>query len=103
LEGYAMMNYRNVALVVVGLFLSVSFLASTVVAAEKDGVMMKTGKVVKMQDGKDIGAMDRATTLSDGTKVMMNGKIMKKDGKVTQMQEGEMIMLDGKMMEGKGK
>ena len=98
-----MMNYRNVALVVVGLFLSVSFLASTVVAVEKDGVMMKNGKVVKMQDGKDIGTMDRTTTLSDGTKVMMNGKIMTKDGKVTQLEEGQMIMLDGKMMEGKGK
>ena len=39
-----MMNYRTVTLAVVGLFLSVSFLASAVVAAEKDAVMMKDGK-----------------------------------------------------------
>ena len=39
-----MMNYRNITLAVVGLFLSVSFLAAPVMAAEKDGVMMKGGK-----------------------------------------------------------
>ena len=75
-----MMNYRNVTLAVVGLFLSVSFLASTVVAAETSAVMMKNGKIQKMQDGKDIGPMDRATTMANGTKVMMNGKIVTKDG-----------------------
>jgi len=45
-----MMKYRTVTLAVVGLFLSVSFLASSVVAAEKDGIMMKGGKMM-MQDG----------------------------------------------------
>jgi len=84
LEGYAMMKYRTVALAVVGIFLSVSFLASPVVAVEKDGVMMKNGKMTMMQDGKEVTRMDRETTLSDGTKVMMNGK---------------MVMMDGKMME----
>ena len=96
-----MMSYRNVTLAVVGLFLSVSFLASTVVAAEKDGVMMKNGKVAKMQDGKDIGPMDRATTMANGTKVMMNGKIMTKDGQASQLQEGQVMMLDGKLIDAK--
>ena len=95
-----MMNYRNVTLAVVGLFLSVSFLASTVVAAEKDGVMMKNGKITKMQDGKDIGPMDRATTMANGTKVMMNGKVVTKDGQQSQLQEGHMMMLDGKLVAG---
>ena len=95
-----MMNYRNVTLAVVGLFLSVSFLASTVVAAEKDGVMMKNGKITKMQDGKDIGPMDRATTMANGTKVMMNGKIVTKDGQESQLQEGQLMMLDGKLIVG---
>ena len=95
-----MMNYRNITLAVVGLFLSVSFLASTVMAAEKDGIMMKNGKIWRMQDGKDIGPMDRETTLSNGTKVMMNGKMVTKDGKETQLQEGQIMMLDGKMIEG---
>jgi hypothetical protein len=95
-----MMKYRTVTLGVVALFLSVSFLASSVVAAEKDGVTMKDGKMMRMQDGKEIGRMDREMTLSNGTKVMMNGKMMMKDGKEMQMQEGQTVMLDGKMMEG---
>jgi len=99
-----MMNYRNVTIAVVGLFLSVSFLASSGMAAEKDGVIMKDGKMWRMQDGKEIGRMDRETTLSNGTKVMMNGKMMLRDGKETQLQEGQIMMLDGKLMEGgKGK
>ena len=95
-----MVKYKAVTLAVVGLFLSVSFLASSVVAAEKDGVMMKNGKMTMMQDGKEITRMDRETTLSDGTRVMMNGKMVMKGGKEMQMKEGQMVMMDGKMMEG---
>ena len=97
-----MVNYRNVTLAVVGLFLSVSFLASTVVAAEKDGVMMKNGRIQKLQEGKDIGPMDRMTVMSNGTKVMMNGKIMTKDGQQSQLEEGQVMMLDGKLIDSKG-
>ena len=95
-----MMNYRNVTLAVVGLCLSLSFLASPVVAAEKDGVMMKNGKIAKMQEGRDIGPMDRATTMANGTKVMMNGKVVTKDGQESQLQEGQLMMLDGKLIVG---
>jgi len=95
-----MMNYRTITLAVVGLFLSVSFLASPVMAAEKDGVMMRDGKMWRLQDGKEIGRMDRETTMTNGTRVMMSGKMVMKDGKETQMQEGQTMMLDGKMMEG---
>jgi hypothetical protein len=99
-----MMNYRNVTLAVVGLFLSVSFLAAPVMAVEKDGVMMRDGKMWRLQDGKEIGRMDRETILTNGAKVAMNGKMMTKDGKEMQIQEGQMVMLDGKMMEAtKGK
>ena len=99
-----MMNYRTVTLAVVGLFLSVSFFASPVMAAEKDGVMMRDGKMWRLQDGKEIGRMDRETTMSNGTKVMMSGKMMMKDGKEMQLQEGQVMMLDGKLIEGgKGK
>ena len=94
-----MMNYRNVTLAVVGLFLSVSFLAVPAMAVEKDGIMMKDGKMTMMRDGKEITRMDRETTLSNGAKVMMNGKMKTKDGKEVQMQEGQTVMLDGKMME----
>ncbi len=99
-----MMNYRTVTLAVVGLFLSVSFLASPVMAVEKDGVMMRDGKMWRLQDEKEIGRMDRETTMSNGTKVMMSGKMMMKDGKEMQLQEGQVMMLDGKLIEGgKGK
>jgi uncharacterized protein DUF6799 len=97
-----MVNYRNITLAVVGLFLSVSFLASNVVAAEKDGVMMKNGRIQKMQEGKDIGPMDRMTVMANGTKVMMNGKIMTKDGQQSQLEEGQVMMLDGKLIDSKG-
>ena len=93
-----MMKYRTVTLAVVGLFFSVSFLASSVVATEKDGVMMKNGKMTMMQDGKEVTRMARETTLSDGTRVMMNGKMVTKDGKEVQMKEGQTVMMDGKMM-----
>jgi hypothetical protein len=69
-------------------------------AVEKDGVMMKDGKMVRLQDGKDIGRMDRETTMSNGTKIMMNGKMVMKDGKAIQLQEGQSLMLDGKLIEG---
>ncbi len=95
-----MMNYRTVTLAVVGLFLSVSFLASPVMAAEKDGIIMKDGKMWRLQDGKEIGRMDRETTMTNGTRVMMSGKMVMKDGKESQLQEGQTMMLDGKMMEG---
>ena len=96
-----MMKHKIITLAVVGLFLSMSFLASNVVAAEKDGLMMKNGKVQKLQEGKDIGPMDRMTTMANGTKVMMNGKIISKDGQQSQLEEGQVMMLDGKLMEGR--
>lgn len=95
-----MKKYRIVTLAVVGLCLSLSFLASPAMAVEKDGVMMKDGKMVRLQDGKDIGRMDRETTMSNGTRIMMNGKMVMKDGKATQLQEGQSLMLDGKLIEG---
>ena len=96
------MKHRIVTLAVVGLFMSMSFLASNVVAAEKDGLTMKNGKVQKLQEGKDIGPMDRMTTMANGTKVMMNGKVITKDGQQSQLEEGQVMMLDGKLMEGRG-
>jgi hypothetical protein len=95
-----MMNYRTVTLAVVALFLSMSFLASPIVAAEKDGIMMKDGKLMMMHDGKEVSRMDRETTLSNGTKIMMNGKMKMKNGKEIQLQEGQMVMMDGTMMGG---
>lgn len=94
------MNYRNIALAVAALALSFSFLGVPAMAAEKDGVMMKDGKMVRLQDGKDIGRMDREMTMTNGTRVMMNGKMVLKDGKEGKLQEGQSLMLDGKLIEG---
>jgi len=44
--------------------------------------------------------MDRETTLHNGSKVTMKGKLRTKDGKEMQLQEGQMVMMDGKMKEG---
>ena len=74
--------------------------ASSVVTPEKDGIMMQDGKMVRYHDGKEIGGMDRETTLHNGTKVTMKGKLRTKDGKEMQLQEGQMVMMDGKMKEG---
>jgi hypothetical protein len=79
--------------------LSLSFLASPVLAAEKDGVTMKDGKMVRLQEGKDIGRMDREMIMSNGTRVNMKGKMVMKDGKEGQLQEGQVMMLDGKLIE----
>jgi hypothetical protein len=95
-----MVNYRSITLAVVGLALSLSFLAVPAMAVEKDGVMMKGGKMVRTTEGKEIGRMDRETTMSNGTRVMMNGKMLMKDGKEVQLQEGQVVMLDGKFIEG---
>ena len=95
-----MMKYRTVTLAVVGLFLSLSFLASSGMAAEKDAVTMKNGKIWRLHDGKEVGPMDHKMTMSNGTKVMMNGKTLTKDGQQGQLEEGQIMMLDGKMMEG---
>jgi hypothetical protein len=61
---------------------------------------MKDGKLWRLQDWKEIGRMDRETTMSNGTRLMMNGKMVMKDGKTTQLQEGQSLMLDGKLVEG---
>jgi hypothetical protein len=95
-----MVNYRNITLAVVGLALSLSFLAAPAMAVEKDGVMMKAGKMVRVTEGKEIGRMDREMIMSNGTRVTMNGKMLMKDGKEIQLQEGQAIMLDGKLVEG---
>jgi hypothetical protein len=95
-----MVNYRSITLAVVGLCLSLSFLAVPAMAVEKDGVMMKGGKMVRTTEGKEIGRMDRETTMSNGTRVTMNGKMLMKDGKEVQLQEGQVVMLDGKLIEG---
>jgi hypothetical protein len=94
-----MAQYRVIVLTAV-VVLCASLLASRLMAAEMNGVMMKEGKMMMMMDGKAAGPMDHDMTLSDGTKVMKDGMVKMKDGKEMPMKEGQMLMMDGKMMEG---
>ena len=62
----------------------------------QDCVMMKNNKMVQMKDGK---VMDVTSdiTLSDGSTVMDNGKMKKKDGTTTTLKNGDCVMMDGTM------
>jgi uncharacterized protein YdeI (BOF family) len=54
----------------------------------KNGVLVKDGKMVMVKDG-DMMPMNSEMTMSNGTKVMEDGAIIRK------MNEGEMMMMDG--------
>jgi hypothetical protein len=76
--------------------LSVSFLASSVVAADMDGVMMKDGKMMMMKDGKAMGPMDHEMAIDGVGTIMPDGTIKMKDG---HMKEGQSMTMEGKMMQ----
>ena len=76
--------------------LSVSFLASSVLAADMDGVMMKDGKMMMMKDGKAAGPMDHEMVMAGCCTVMPDGTMKMKDGHMT---EGQSMTMDGKMMQ----
>lgn len=67
---------------------------------KEDCVMMKDGKVMMMKDGKTT-AMDKETTLSNGTKVMADGSYTTKDGKKMKLKDGECMSMKGEMMQNK--
>ena len=69
-------------------------------AGDMDGIMMEHGKMMMMKMGKPAGPMTSDMTMSNGTKVTMDGTIIMSDGSKDQMKDGEMMMMDGKIMEG---
>ena len=73
--------------------LSASFLASPVVSAASDGVMMKDGKMMVMKDGKATEPMTQDVTMTDGKKVTSDGTITT----TSRMKDGQMMTMDGKM------
>jgi hypothetical protein len=64
----------------------------------KDHIMMKDGKVMMIKEGKSM-PLDKEITLSDGTKVTVDGTVTMKDGKKMMMKEGDMMSMDGEMMQ----
>jgi hypothetical protein len=69
-------------------------------AAGMDGVMMHGGKMMMMKAGRPATAMDHEVTMSDGTKVEVDGTVKSKDGTEFLLQDAEMIMMDGHLMKG---
>jgi hypothetical protein len=61
----------------------------------KDCVIMKDGKMMVIRDGKTT-TMDKEMTLSDGTRVMSDGKVMMKDGSTKILRDGESILLESR-------
>lgn len=60
----------------------------------KDCVMMKKGKLLQMKDGKTID-FSKDITLTDGTQIMKDGTVKKKDGTTVTLKDGDCIMMDG--------
>lgn len=63
----------------------------------KDGVTMKDGKVMKITGGEK-SEVSSELTLSDGTKVMSDGKVTSKDGKTWKLKNGDGILDDGRVL-----
>jgi len=59
------------------------------------GVFMKDGKMMTMMNGGLTGEMSADMTMSDGTKVMMTGKVMTNDGSTMMMKEGDAVLMTG--------
>jgi hypothetical protein len=87
---------------VAAIFLCLSFAVAPAVA-DMDGVMMHGGKMMMMKAGHPATAMDHEVTMSDGTKVEVDGTVKPKDGKVFHLQDGETILMDGHLMMKGGK
>ncbi|RYD56925.1 MAG: hypothetical protein EOP83_21220 [Verrucomicrobiaceae bacterium] len=63
-------------------------------AADKDGVVMKDGKLMSHKDGENTEVMDDVT-LKDGTKITRAGDVTSADGTTWKLQEGDKIADDG--------
>src|ERR1041384_4935796 len=70
--------------------------ASTTKSPMHDYMIMKAGKMMMMKEGKMM-PMDKDMELTNGTKVMMDGTVLKKDGTKTMMNEGDRIYMNGNM------
>ena len=109
----------NYLLVLLALFSVVVFgcsQASTILPAEKKDAMMEENSMeenemseigFEMKNGKMImvdakakteSSMEKDAVLNDGTKVMTDGKVLRKDGTAFMLKENESIWMDGIFM-----
>ena len=63
---------------------------------KQDMVMMKSGTMRVVRNG-EMKPMDMVMTLSNGTRVMMDGTLEMADGTTRRLMEGEAMTLDGEM------
>ncbi|MBK9317433.1 MAG: hypothetical protein IPM91_00405 [Bacteroidetes bacterium] len=64
--------------------------------ASRDGVFMKDGKLMMIHDGK-VEMMNHTMTMSNGTKVMIDGSMISKAGSKSKITEGQHIDSAGKL------
>ena len=63
------------------------------------GFEMKNSKMIMIDaKTKTESSMEQDAALNDGTKVMTNGKVLRKDGTAFMLKEGESMWMDGTMM-----
>lgn len=67
--------------------------AETIRVSQK-GYTLKGGKMMVEENGK-LTAMTTSATLTDGTKVLTTGQVVKKDGTKMTLKEGQVIWMDG--------
>jgi hypothetical protein len=81
--------------------LTLSFVSAGFAADDKDmakdHIMMKDGKVMMIMQGKSM-PLDKELTLTNGSKVTVDGTVTMKDGTKTMMKEGDMMSMDGEMI-----
>ena len=61
-----------------------------------DYVTMKDGKMMVMKEGT-MTPMEKDMEMTNGTKVMTDGSVMKKDGNRIMMKEGDKVYMNGAM------
>lgn len=63
---------------------------------QQDMVMMKKGKMMMVRHG-EMKPMEMVVTMSNGSKVAMDGTITMPDGTTRMMMDGEAMTMDGEM------
>lgn len=59
------------------------------------GVMKKDGSMMTVWQGNELMKMEKEIVLNDGTKITMDGKVMKKDGTEMMLKDGEKFSING--------
>jgi hypothetical protein len=66
--------------------------------SKKDYLIMKNGKVIIVKNGNHSGMRQTTMTLNNGTKIMMDGTVIKNGGTKMKLKEGEAINMSGEMI-----